>query len=198
MVRYFKKGQFHFKTGNKKIGEDTIIFSMTTARDCPSRKLGLCQVPNRCYSDKAERMYKNTLPYRELQAEQWDKVPVKQIALEIGEAINKHPEIKFIRFNENGDFRGWEDLAKLKVLAGILSVTHPKVKIYGFTARKDLNFLGLPGNLTINGSGFMVDNSFTVISKEDASKYKLVCPGNCKTCSLCKTKGGRDIKVVLH
>lgn len=199
MVRYFKN-KFWCKTGNKKIGEDTIVFSFTTARDCPSRKLGLCQVPKHCYSDKAERMYKSTLPYRETQATQWDKLSVSEIHKELMAIIDKYPEIKFIRFSENGDFRNFYDVMKLKILCGFLSVSHPDVKVYGFTARKDLKefFKAKPSNLTINGSGFTVDNSFTVINKEEATEHKLVCPGDCRTCSLCKTAGNRDIKVVLH
>ena len=48
-----------FKLGNKKIGINTIIFNMSDAKHCISKKLGLCQLKNvnNCYALLFERLY---------------------------------------------------------------------------------------------------------------------------------------------
>lgn len=35
-----------FKIGNNKIGLDTLVFNQGTARDCPSKAMGLCEFCN--------------------------------------------------------------------------------------------------------------------------------------------------------
>lgn len=188
--------KMEFSNGNHKIGKDTLIFNMTPATHCPSKTLGMCKLPGKCYAMKAERMYKQVLPYRIRQENDWDNQPVREIALEIiGIMLRKKKNIiNYVRFNESGDFKDQQSVAKLKALA----MAVPNVTFYGFTARKDLDFINLPPNLVINGSGFMIDNSFTATSKEDAQKHDIVCSGDCRKCDNCKTKGGRDIAVVYH
>ena len=53
--------------GNIKIPSTTAIFNMTSAKDCPSLKLGLCKAfhngKNICYAKKSETEWrKNVLP----------------------------------------------------------------------------------------------------------------------------------------
>lgn len=185
-----------FSNGNHKIGKDTLIFNMTSATNCPSKKLGLCKLPDKCYAMKSERMYKQVLPYRVQQEQDWDNEPVQQIADTIkGIAKRKRTnKIDYVRFNEAGDFKDQQSVEKLKTLAQRV----PELTFYGFTARKDLNLLNLPSNLIINGSGFMVDNSFTATTKEDAKNHDIVCSGDCRNCNNCKVKAGNDIAVVYH
>lgn len=40
--------------GNKKLPSSTMIFNLTSARNCPARKLGLCTIKPRCYADHSE------------------------------------------------------------------------------------------------------------------------------------------------
>lgn len=181
--------------GNHKLGKDTIIFNMGPATDCPSRKAGFCKVADKCYAMKAERMYKQSLPYRQRQAVYWKTNSAEKIA----EDLNRHIARKFkipvsyVRFNESGDFYGQEDVEKLKEIARRVPLT-----IYGFTARSDLKYEGLPDNLVINGSSFMIDNSFTAVPESEISSEDVVCEGNCRECDKCKNKSGLDIKVVFH
>ena len=69
----FRKMGNVFKIGNKKIGNDTIIFNMTPAHQCISKSLGFCQLPNtnNCYALRDENQYKQVLVYRKRQSKYW-------------------------------------------------------------------------------------------------------------------------------
>ena len=45
--------------GNKKLSNSTAILNITSALQCPSRKLGLCGLsdPSKCYALRSERIY---------------------------------------------------------------------------------------------------------------------------------------------
>jgi len=72
-----------FKRGNKKLGKDTLIFNMTSATNCPSKRLGLCQLKGRCeskcYALRAEKRFPAVLEYREEQAGDWTFLPAWHI-----------------------------------------------------------------------------------------------------------------------
>lgn len=180
--------------GNSKIGKDTLIINITSSKNCESKKLGMCQVPkNKCYADKAERMYKNTRRFRARQTMLWDILNAEYLAINLHlVAKAKKSIIKYIRFNESGDFRNQYDVEKMKVIARLL----PQYKIYGYTARKDLNFENLPNNMIVNGTNFMVDNKITIVTDKKWSKH--TCPGDCRYCTMCKNKNGLDIKILIH
>ena len=59
-----------FGQGNAKIPESTLIANLTSAENCPSRKLGLCRVEECCYARKCERIYPN-YKKRNLAIEDW-------------------------------------------------------------------------------------------------------------------------------
>lgn len=72
--KYYTANGLTLSNGNTKIGPDTMVLNLTSATDCPSRRLGLCQLDNPadCYALKAERHYYTTvLPYRRRQAAYW-------------------------------------------------------------------------------------------------------------------------------
>jgi hypothetical protein len=193
--------------GNLKIGSDTLIYNITSAEECVSRALGLCQIPDKCYARKAERLYKAVLPYRKRQTKYWDNTSAYQIAMDFNERIihlNGYREknggelIKYIRIGESGDFRHQADVDKSFRIANHLANMQPELTIYGFTARMDLNFEKRPWNYTLNGSAFMIDNSFTVVPKDTLKFFENVCAGNCRICDLCKEKKGLSIYVGIH
>jgi len=186
--------------GNHKLGKDTIIYNITSSTNCPSRPLGLCQIPNKCYAMKAERYNKRSLPYKQRQTEYWDNHTPYEIAkafANITERNFKVP-IKYIRISESGDFRNQNDVDKAIEMAVEMKILKPDILIYCFTARSDLDFNNRPDNLIINGSAFMLDNSFTVIPKEESGQYRYQCGGDCRVCDLCKYQNNLDIKVVEH
>ena len=80
-----------FKEGNRKIGFDTLIFNLCSAHDCPSRKLGLCQLPdeNSCYAYRDERRYPDTLAYRRRQECYWNTVTAEEFVGDVLAITNR-------------------------------------------------------------------------------------------------------------
>lgn len=148
---------------------------------------------NKCYAYRDEKRYPNVLKYRIKQQKAFNGLKPKDIAIELLKTILKY-NVKDIRFNESGDISNQRELDKIIAIAEYLYF----IPIYGFSANKELDFSYLPNNLIINGSGFMVDNSFNVIAKNDKSNYKHICKSDCTICNLCKSKKGLDIKVREH
>lgn len=190
-----KRREFEYSIGNSKIGKDTIIVNMGSATDCVSYKLGLCKIGQRiCYAMKAERQYPSVLPYRRRQMEYWRFTAPADIAFDIYSIVKRHKGIKYVRFSEAGDFSTQRDVEKLflvaKVLAGL------RVVVYGYTARRDLDFTARPSNCVMQGSGFMIDNEFRVVSSY--SKGAIRCKQDCRKCMLCKIAKGIVIENVFH
>lgn len=182
--------------GNSKLPANTAIFNMQAAQDCTSRKLGLCKVSNICYADKAERMYPQVLPYRRRQEAYWKECSAEQFAKEFQAVVSrKRNPVKYLRVSESGDFRSQKDLDKLSRIADLLKGV---VKVYAYTARKDLDFSNVSGNLVINGSSFMVHNNFEAVPGDVYESKDIKCPGDCKICSRCTVARGANIYVKNH
>ena len=188
---------FPASRGNRKIGRDTLIINITSATDCPSRRLGMCPLdnPDRCYALKAERLYPQCLPYRRRQTKLWDKLKPKEIAQSLIERIehSKKPKIKYVRFSESGDFRCQADVDKMSEIASLLKPY--KITVYGYTARKDLDFSKVSSNMVVTGSRFMVHNEF--VPGGDVSEG-YVCALNCRVCDLCKSRRYVVINCKMH
>jgi hypothetical protein len=84
-------------------------------------------------------------------------------------------------------------VAKVKAIALLLGKP-----VWTYTARRDLDFSHLPGNLTISGSGFMLDNQFNAVPDPDDYTDGVVCPQNCRICDYCCQKAGRQIYCKIH
>jgi hypothetical protein len=181
---------------NKKLGKRTIVLNMTTAIDCPSKRLGLCAIHKICYAKQAElRFKKRVFSYRKHQAKAWKSLNAKEITKQIFlNALHRYSKIKWLRVSECGDFNTQEDVNKLSEIA------HRLVKygilVYTYTKRKDLDFTNLSNNLIVNGSEFMLDNEFRIVN-EYSGNYE-TCRGDCNVCSLCKEKGKLIIENKFH
>lgn len=219
-----------YTLGNSKIGEDTLIFNMGSAHTCPSAKLGLCDMAHKslggngkCYALKAEYFYPQSLPFRTLQKVQWDNWTAGEIADQIFAVIFRSRKFKtpvrFVRFNEAGDFYTFSCVMKAGKIAGYVAelckrAGLPVVKFYTYTHRSDL-FKGIggaallssaPANFTINGSNFKAHNEFRVMeitraerdAKDENGKKvnKYTCMDDCSICSLCKVHGKEGITVI--
>lgn len=182
--------------GNKKLPSKTAIFNITSSRDCPAKKLGMCGHASKCYALKAERLYPATLPFRKKQTDVFDLLSGEQLAklflLDI--RGRKHP-VENLRFSESGDFRSQADVDKLTECANIL--VHNGLKVYGYTARKDLDFSYLRRVATVNGNNFMATNLIRVVDKFDG-KSDIECPANCNTCDACITASNSVIEILQH
>jgi hypothetical protein len=176
---------------------------------CPSKALGFCKVGGRCYAAKAERLYKNVIPYRTRQYNYWRAATANGIAADFGLLLRKiRVPIKYLRFNESGDFFGQEDVQKLSLVAEFLKKEY-KIITYGYSARRDLNFENV--HFLVKGSSHNSgNNGKTIVLKKDKIKNHLstlseneqkswvVCPMSCKSCDICKTKTGKNIIFPMH
>ena len=181
--------------GNKKLPVTTAIFNLGSATDCPSRKLGLCTVAKECYAMKAEIQYPAPLPYRRRQIDFWNRTSAEKFAV-MFLAMNDRKRKKFdtLRINESGDFYCQADIEKLEKIASYLK-SASLIETYCYSARKDLDFSKCE-ILTVNGSNFMGHNRFLAVAKPTGINF--VCPGSCKSCSVCSKKIRQTIEVVLH
>lgn len=184
--------QYPMKVGNSKVGNDTIIMNMCSATDCPSRKLGLCQLrdANQCYAFNDEVRHRCVLPYRRKQEWYWKRMDVHNIVDNIMRkkyTRKNRDKVRYIRMSEGGDFKTQNDVDKLIEIANAL---HGKLVVYVYTARCDLDFSNR-GKLVVNGAGFMVDNDFSVV--DTFPKDGIRCIGDCINCGMCREKGNRVI-----
>jgi len=193
------------KFGNHKLGDDTAIFNMGTATDCPSKKLGLCDVTNsgiKCYAYKAEIQYPKTVPAaRSKQGKYWRDTPVDAIIFKFKQKIDRRRKpTRFIRFNEASDFHGQEDIEKLSKIAEYFSVIG--ITTYGYSARSDLDFHN--AKFLVKGSGNSKGNNgrtCVIGKKEKVPEGYIVCPGGekgCSRCNLCKIDTKLNIAFRVH
>jgi len=178
--------------GNIKIPSSTAIFNMTSAKNCPSLKLGLCQAycngKHICYAKKAEREYrKNVLPYRMRQEEYWKNVTPNEFVVDfvLLNSLKVKP-FSAIRLNEAGDFVSQKCVDKAEKIASMLH--RFGIRCYCYTSRSDLNFSKCR-YLVISGSNFKKDgvsNIFKIIgNKKELPKGYGICRGDCSVCKRC-------------
>lgn len=207
-TQYLKFGKLELSLGNSKLGDDTIILNMGSATYCPSRALGFCKLGDACYAYKAENMYSGVGAYRDRQETYWKKTDARKIADDIinalksrrgrvdGKLIPMLDKIKYLRFNESGDFWSQASVKKLSTIAAILMMFD--IVTYGYTAREDLDFDGV--YFKVRGSSNDVGNSGKAIAREadkladlehldvyrEADTEYTVCKSDCATCHVCK------------
>lgn len=190
--------------GNIKIPSTTAIFNMTSAKNCPSLKLGLCKAFHNgkhiCYAKKPERSYrKAVLPFRLRQEKYWEKVTANEFVVDFIfiNSLKVNP-FSAIRFNESGDFVSQKCVYKAEKIASMLH--RFGIKCYCYTSRSDLGFSKCR-YLYVSGSGFTkkgISNIFQIInSKKDLPKGYGLCKGDCSVCKRCQM---RNLKtgVVRH
>jgi len=176
--------------GNIKIPATTAIFNMSSAKNCPSKRLGLCKAKKqgaKCYAEKAEILYPLVLPYREKQAKLWEKISAEEFAFQflMANSFKLHP-FNLLRFNESGDFHSQECVGKAEKVARILKPYG--IRCYCYTSRDDLDYHRVEA-LKVSGSGFKkpgIVNVFKIInSKKDRPKGYTMCKMSCKVCDRC-------------
>ena len=188
--------------GNDKIPVTTAIFSMGSSSNCPSRKLGFCQAyvkgKSCCYADKAERLYPNVKPYRIRQEKFWKKVTANEFITQFL-IINSYKPIpyKALRLNEASDFHSQECVDKAEAIARGLKKFG--IRVYGYTARRDLSFKNLR-YLVLLGSGFHKEGlrgTFKMIlNKKEKIRGYGICKGDCRICERCLI--GRNTCIIRH
>jgi hypothetical protein len=196
------KTQVEFTKGNKKLPATTYILNCGSASDCPSDKLGLCEVSKECYAKKAEIQYPDVLPFRKRQRNVFTRISGENIASELLKSSKRSRSNKMVhfRFSEAGDFRNQKDVEKMATICRILSENG--VKCYGYTARTDLDLTGLLNWSSVNVSNDLNQwkdkgaNRFLAV--KEYSKKNLRCVGSCKVCDICSRFKGKTVEVEIH
>lgn len=198
------------KFGNHKLGDDTAIFNMCSAEDCPSKKLNLCKVIEKgitCYANKAERTYPAVLPARRCQQSYWNNTSARQITQDIAERIkSRRKETRYFRFNESGDFNNQADITKLSEISkGLRTIG---ITTYGYTARSDLNYQDCQFYFKSSGwtSEFGTGTAIVVrneseIPESTATETWIKCPGkeqSCAKCNICKIDTKINVAFIIH
>lgn len=191
--------------GNKKLPKTTAIYNIGTWFLCPGRLEGFCELSTECYA-KSREVMGSVNKSRLNNYLFWKINNAEKIAMFISYSIMaermKGNEINLLRFNEVGEIENQEDLEKMVKISNIV-YDNTGVKSYTYTHNRNLNFDVPRANLTICGSGFMVDNRFTVVKPEDYKEYVnntncIECQQKCELCgSICSRKLGVEIVEVL-
>ena len=184
--------------GNSKLPKNIAIFNLTSATDCPSKKLGLCSHPAKCYAMKSERMYKQVLPYRREQENYFDSVTSEQFINEFLELIRrKKNPVKYLRFNESGDIKTQNDVYKLEEIAKGL-YNEAQITSYCYTHRSDLDFSKTNFLRVLSSNGKAKTKVSFYAVDEIPKTAKFVCKMDCSKCSLCATLSEGNIYVKYH
>lgn len=188
------------KIGNEKIGDDTIIINTNHALNCYCSKKGYCNMKKDCYAKKSSGMYVNSCLYNLAAEINFKNLSVEKIIFNIEEVINSaDSDIKFIRFNEAGDFINYDSFKKANKIATYFMKKYAIVS-YTYTHNKELEECITDiynSNVVLNYS-YDVKTSLDVkkcivINKSDIYNYindnnYVICGGVCSNCSYCKNK----------
>ena len=191
--------------GNKKLPKTTAIYNIGCWFLCPGRLNGFCELSTECYA-KCREVMGNVIQSRLNNYYFWKSNTAERIAEFICYSIKleslKGNQVNLLRFNEVGEIEDQQELEKMVKVSNIVYMK-TGVQSYTYTHNRNLNFNIPRANLTICGSGFMVDNKFTVVKPEDYKKYVqdhncIECPQKCEYCgSICSKKLGVEIVEVL-
>lgn len=196
----YKKPYIAF--GNKKLPKTTAIYNIGTWFLCEGRLKGFCELHEVCYA-KVREIMGSVIKSRLNNYYFWKTNDAKTIAMFISYSIqskqfSEENKINLLRFNEVGEFENQEDLEKMVEISNIV-YEQTGVNSYTYTHNRELDFNIDRPHLTINGSGFMIDNQFTVVKPSEYKRYVenhncFECPQKCEMCnSICSQKLGIEI-----
>ena len=205
---YIKEGEMPSKIGNLKIGDDTLIINVNHALNCFSDKMGYCEHYKDCYAKKAPNTYKNSFLYGFASEIQFNKLSIGEIIQSLEKQFIKplkSGEIKFIRFNEAGDFKSFDIFKKANKVAEYFFKEYGIVS-YSYTHNKELKDQqkAIKNSYIIINWSFSMDKEYkqaiTCNKLEDLVKYYnddnyIICTGKCYHCSYCKDKN--DLRTVV-
>lgn len=197
---YVNNNVMPVKIGNEKIGDDTIIINTNHALNCYCSKKGYCNMKKDCYAKKSSNTYVNSCLYNLAAEINFKNLSAEKIIFDIERVINSaDSDIKFIRFNEAGDFINYGLFKKANKIATYFMKKYDIIS-YTYTHNKDLEEYITDiynSNIVLNYS-YDVKTSLDVkkcivINKSDIYNYindnnYVICGGVCSNCSYCKNK----------
>jgi len=200
---------------NKKIAPSKAL-SFISALDCPSDRLGLCQLANSeksCYAKNGAKQASGTFITSGqakgapcLNSYRNSRLVTSCIDLIKSDDALFHKLVKYInlnvkilRFNLKGDFRNLSDIKFLLRLASCA----PRVLFYGYTARDDLfqvvKTYRMYSNFYLNGSNKKYTNHFKACYDLKAwLTSSKICLGGCQGCKKCYTLKNSTILCLVH
>jgi hypothetical protein len=164
--------------GNNKVADNTGIFNMNSATDCPNADTtvenqsdtGVCQVPwAACYAHQSENIYPDALKKRRLQEYLWDAFGADMWADAFTQVKSrKRSAFDYLRVSESGDFRHNGDIAKWNQIATELAGS---IRVYTYSAshKLDWNEYNTSQNFVVNASNDLADygaRQFTATYKD--------------------------------
>lgn len=197
---YIRNNVMPVKIGNEKIGDDTIIINTNHPLNCYCSKKGYCNLKKDCYAKKSSNTYVNSCLYNMAAEINFKNLSAEKIIFNIEEVINSaDSDIKFIRFNEGGDFINYALFKKANKIATYFMEKYDIIS-YTYTHNKELEEYITDiynSNIVLNYS-YDVKTSLDVkkcivINKSDIYNYidnnnYVICGGVCSSCSYCKNK----------
>lgn len=219
-LQRFKRQSLTHSLGNSKIGADTVCISVNCGLLCPMSLTGHCGNCNICYAKSQNRNYfNNTVPKNIVNQILTNKVIIGEISLHrllfntitdiyCSYSKNQVSNIKFLRFNVEGDFLDNEQLKVFEGLADSFKTVFDLKSVYTYTHNKKLDFKSV-SNIVFNTSDFKDRNctksvhtlqklSDRIIDKI-YNKSVILCNGNCTDCSYCKNRlESRPIYFLAH
>lgn len=197
---YVNNNVMPVKIGNEKIGDDTIIINTNHALNCYCSKKGYCNMKKDCYAKKSSNTYVNSCLYNLAAEINFKNLSAEKIISDIEGVINSaDSDIKFIRFNEAGDFINYDSFKKANKIATYFMKKYDIIS-YTYTHNKELEEYITDiynSNIVLNYS-YDVKTSLDVkkcivINKSDIYNYindnnYVICGGVCSNCSYCKNK----------
>lgn len=207
---YINNSIMPIKIGNEKIGDDTIIINTNHALNCYCSKKGYCSMKKDCYAKKSSNTYINSCLYNLAAEINFKKLSVEKIITDIETIIKTaDTDIKFIRFNEAGDFISYDMFKKADKIAAYFKNNYDIIS-YTYTHNieledyiKDID----NSNIVLNYS-YAVKTSLDVkkcivINKSDIYNYLndnnyAVCGGVCSNCSYCKNKNEKRTVIFVN
>lgn len=189
--------------GNKKIPLDHAIVNIVSATDCPSAKLGMCGLANKCYARAEESRWKKTRQCNDNRHEVYNHLSDTEWIGLIRDYIDEYERLKgmpvvAIRIHEAGDFIDQHSVERVNMLAEIMAERN--ITVYAWTSRTDLDFSNR--KFILNASTQKV-NSYDrlFLGKPELwvlgrtlNDFEYICPGFCDGCDVCSEKN--HIKVV--
>lgn len=197
---YVKTGVMPVKIGNEKIGDDTIIINTNHALNCYCSKKGYCSIKKDCYAKKSTSQYINSCLYNLAAEINFKKLSVEKIINDIDTIIKTaDTDIKFIRFNEAGDFMNYKTFKKANKIATYFKDKYNIISYtYTHNIELEVNIKDIDNSNIVLNYSYDVKTSLDVkkcivINKSDIYNYiddnnYVICEGTCSNCSYCKNK----------
>lgn len=207
---YINNSVMPVKIGNEKIGDDTIIINTNHALNCFSSKKGYCNMKKDCYAKKSSSTYVNSCLYNLASEINFKNLSTEKIISDIEGVINSaDSDIKFIRFNEAGDFINYDLFKKANKIATYFMEKYDIIS-YTYTHNKELEEYITDiynSNIVLNYSydvKTLLDvKKCMVINKSDINYYidnnnYVICGGSCSNCGYCKNKNEKRVIIFVN